>query len=194
MFSRDDGLFLHLLQTLEELAIPYVIVGGFAATLYGSSRVTYDIDIVVDLNDEQIAALCAAYPLPRYYADPEQMRDSSRRGIMFNLIDTDRGEKADLVPISGRAMKQRTLQRRIRQTIALSATHRLDVWCARPDDVILGKLQAWQQGRSARHESDIYAMMVVDTQQGESGADTLIDYELGVTQLTINRKVDRLQV
>ena len=91
-------------------------------------------------------------------------------------------------------MKQRTLQRRIRQTIALSATHRLDVWCARPDDVILGKLQAWQQGRSARHESDIYAMMVVDTQQGESGADTLIDYELGVTQLTINRKVDRLQV
>ena len=35
-----------------------------------------------------------------------------------------------------------------------------EVWCARPEDVILGKLMAWAEGRSRKHETDIYEMMV----------------------------------
>lgn len=35
-----------------------------------------------------------------------------------------------------------------------------DAWCARPDDVIFGKLLAWDEGRSRKHESDIYDMLV----------------------------------
>ena len=36
----------------------------------------------------------------------------------------------------------------------------LEVWCARPEDVIFGKLMAWIEGRSLKHETDIYEMMV----------------------------------
>ncbi len=35
-----------------------------------------------------------------------------------------------------------------------------DEWCARPEDVIIGKLMAWTEGRSRKHETDIYEMMV----------------------------------
>ena len=93
--SPDLSLFLDILHTLEAIDAPYMIIGAFAATVYGITRVTYDIDIVVDLREQHIQALCKAYPLPRYYADPLQMRDSIRLGIMFNIIDTTRGEKAD---------------------------------------------------------------------------------------------------
>ncbi len=48
-----------------------MIIGAFAAIMYGASRNTFDIDMVVDLDEEHIAALVAAYPPPRYYADPE---------------------------------------------------------------------------------------------------------------------------
>lgn len=96
--APDLSLFFDILQTLERIQAPYMI-GAFAATLYGSTRVTYDIDIVVDLNESHIQALAATYPSPRYYADPDQMRDSSAKGIMFNIIDSSRGEKADLVPL-----------------------------------------------------------------------------------------------
>jgi hypothetical protein len=34
------------------------------------------------------------------------------------------------------------------------------VWCARPEDVIVGKLMAWEEGRSRKHETDIYEMLV----------------------------------
>jgi len=37
---------------------------------YGVTRLTADVDIVVDLAEEYLQALAAAYPPPRYYADP----------------------------------------------------------------------------------------------------------------------------
>jgi len=87
------SLFFSILQTLESLNTPYMIIGAYAGTIYGVTRITYDI--VVDLNDAHIEALAAAYPSPRYYADPEMMRNSIQMGIMFNIIDGERGEKAD---------------------------------------------------------------------------------------------------
>ena len=158
--SPDISLFLDILHTLETIDAPYMIIGAFAATVYGITRVTYDIDIVVDLGEEHIEALVVAYPLPRYYADPVQMRDSIRMGIMFNIIDTSRGEKADLVPLTMASHYRQAFQRRLRQMVDVPGTEPFEVWCARPEDVILGKLMAWDEGRSRKHETDIYEMMV----------------------------------
>jgi len=157
----DVSLFLDILHTLEAIGAPYVVIGAFAATIYGSTRATHDIDIIVDLSDEHIRALAEAYPAPRYYADPEQMRDSMRQGVIFSIIDADRGEKADLVPLSMDRRYCRALTKRVRQRVAVSGIEPFEVWCARPDDVIVDKLMAWSEGRSRRHESDILQMMVL---------------------------------
>lgn len=159
--SGDLSLFLDILHTLEAIGAPYVVIGAFAATIYGSTRATHDIDIIVDLAEEHIVALVAAYPAPRYYADPEQMRDSIRRGIMFNIIDADRGEEADLVPLSMDRRYRHALTNRVRQRVAVSGLAPFEIWCARPEDVIVGKLLAWAEGRSRKHESDILQMMVL---------------------------------
>jgi hypothetical protein len=63
--SPDRGLFLKTLRTLERLNVPYMVVGAFAATLYGLNRSTFDIDIVVDLAKADLASLAGAFPLPR---------------------------------------------------------------------------------------------------------------------------------
>ncbi len=156
----DLSLFLDILHTLEAIGAPYMVIGAFAATVYGVTRVTYDIDMVVDLDEEHIEALVAAYPPPRYYADPVQMRDSIRLGIMFNIIDTSRGEKADLVPLTMASRYRRAFQRRVRQTVEVPGSEPFEIWCARSADVIVGKLMAWAEGRSRKHETDIYEMMV----------------------------------
>jgi len=156
----DLSLFLDILHTLENINAPYMIIGAFAATVYGITRTTYDIDIVVELTGEHITTLAAAYPPPRYYADAQQMRDSIRMGIMFNIIDTSRGEKADLVPLTMASRYRQAFARRVRQTVELPGVPPFEVWCARPEDVIVGKLMAWAEGRSRKHETDIYEMMV----------------------------------
>jgi hypothetical protein len=33
-------------------------------------------------------------------------------------------------------------------------------WFARPDDIIVGKLMAWQEGRSPKHEADIRDILI----------------------------------
>jgi len=97
-----------------------------------------DIDIVVDLKETHIQALAAAYPPPRYYADPEQMRSSIRMGISFNIIDGKRGEKADLSPLTRDSRYRQAFGRRIRYEIKWPGEASFMAWCARPDDVIYG--------------------------------------------------------
>jgi len=171
----DLSLFLDILQTLEAIGAPYMVIGAFAGVVYGVTRTTYDIDIVVDLNEEHIQALAAVYPPPRYYADPVQMRDSIRMGIMFNIIDTTRGEKADLVPLTMASRYRKAFGRRVRQTVEIPGMAPLEIWCARPEDVIVGKLMAWNEGRSRKHETDIYEMMVFHYLGADSALSVKLD-------------------
>lgn len=100
MAEPSFQLYFDILQTLERLQAPYVIIGAFAGTSYGVTRVTLDVDIVVDLKERHIQALAAAYSPPRFCADPDQMRDSIRLGILFNIIDTSEARKVDLIPLT----------------------------------------------------------------------------------------------
>jgi hypothetical protein len=78
---------------------------------------------------------------------------------MFNIIDTTLGAKADLVPLTREPAYRRAFARRIRRTFADEEGTEFEAWCARPEDVIIGKLMAWQEGRSDKHPSDIREML-----------------------------------
>ena len=93
MTNPNFQLYFEVLQVLEQIRAPYVIIGAFAGTSYGVTRVTLDVDIVVDLKEPHIQALAAAFPPPRFYADPDQMRDSSVRGLCLILSILARPEK-----------------------------------------------------------------------------------------------------
>lgn len=156
----DRTLYVDILLTLERLEVPYVVIGAFAGISYGVTRVTADVDIVVDLDETHIQALVEAYPLPRFYADPEQMRESIRLGIMFNIIDTTEGRKVDLIPLTMKPGYDWALQNHIRRDVPLPGAGSFQAWFARPEDVIVGKLMAWREGRSFKHEQDIRDILV----------------------------------
>jgi hypothetical protein len=139
--------------------------------MYGITRATFDIDIVVNLEEKHIQALAAAYPSPRYYADPYQMRNAMEIGSSFNIIDSSRGEKADLFPLTMDLRYKPAFDKRIRRMVDLPGMEPFAVWAARPEDVIAGKLMAWDEGRSQRHGSDIFEMMLSYYLGGETDLD-----------------------
>ena len=79
------GFYVEVLFKLDELNVPYVIIGGFAATMFGITRVTLDIDMVVDMTETQLQALSSAFPSPPCYADPNQMRNAIDKGCHLTL-------------------------------------------------------------------------------------------------------------
>jgi hypothetical protein len=76
------------------------------------------------------------------------------------LIDTELGVKADLVPVTCEPGYRAALARRMRQSFQDETGQTFAAWYAQPTDIIIGKLKAWDEGRSAKHPGDIHAMLV----------------------------------
>lgn len=152
-------LYIRVVKALDEIGAPYMIVGAFGGTIYGITRATHDIDIIVDLRPTDYETLSQKFPLPRYYADPEMIKNSVEMGIMFNIIDSSEGIKADLVPLKREPDYQIAFDRRIRETFTDENDEPFEAWVAQPTDIIIGKLQAWNEGRSNKHPDDIFAIL-----------------------------------
>lgn len=160
MDDPQYDLYFQVLQTLENLQIAYVIIGAFAGVSYGVTRITYDIDIVVDLKSNQIETLTEAFPPPRYYADAHQIRESIRFGMLFNIIDTSVASKVDLIPLTMEPGYGFALANRRRRRVPFFHDSSTEAWFAKPEDVIIGKLMAWHEGKSFKHETDIRDILI----------------------------------
>lgn len=80
-------------------------------------------------------------------------------GIMFNIIDSSEGIKADLVPLKREPDYQLAFDRRVRETFTDQNDVPFEAWVAQPTDIIIGKLEAWNEGRSNKHPDDIFAVL-----------------------------------
>ena len=83
------------------------------------------------------------------------MRDSIALGMMFNIIDSSTAKKVDLIPITMQPSYRFALENRVRREAPIYDEEPINTWIARPEDVIVGKLMAWDEGRSYKHEADI---------------------------------------
>jgi hypothetical protein len=154
-----SDFYIRVVKILDEIGVPYMIVGAYGGAAFGITRSTNDIDILVDLREDDGYAISEKLPLPRYYADPEMIKHSVEMGIMFNLVDTDEGARADLVPLKREPGYQRAFNRRIRETFTDPSGQTFEAWVAQPTDIIIGKLNAWNEGRSDKHPRDIFAIL-----------------------------------
>lgn len=154
-----SDFYIRVVKALDEIRAPYMIVGAYGGSVFGVVRSTNDIDILVDLQEKDCEAISEKFPLPRYYADPEMIRNPIELGIMFNLIDTEEGARADLVPLKREPEYQIAFNRRVKETFQSPGGENFDAWVAQPTDIIIGKLHAWEEGRSDKHPRDIFSIL-----------------------------------
>jgi hypothetical protein len=155
------AFFAYVIDVLERLDIPYMVVGGFAAIFYGEPRLTLDVDIVVDMSPAHIRPFVAAFPIPDYYVSDEAIRDSLRRRFPFNVIQPFTGAKVDLVPLPRDLFTRLAFDRRQRMehdAEGHSATF------IRAEDLVVAKLVAFRETQSDKHLRD--ARGILATQWG----------------------------
>jgi len=120
---------------LEATGVTYAITGSIASNFWGVPRLTHDVDVLVLLPADKVAAVFAAFPEPYYVSEPS-IHDALRTGTMFNVLETGAGFKVDFWVSGGDPFSQSMLSRRRR--VQLSPGH--DAHVGSPEDVLLHKL------------------------------------------------------
>ena len=89
--------FADLLRALNNEHVRYVVVGGLAMILQGSSYVTFDLDFAISKDDNDPAAVVRALapfrPFPPRYGSPEHFV-WDERSLTISVVDliTDAGQ------------------------------------------------------------------------------------------------------
>jgi hypothetical protein len=173
-----DDLVARLVEILDDVQVPYMVVGSVASSYHGEPRMTRDLDLVIDPTPDSLQALVAKLQTSGLYADPDAAASALANRSQFNAIDPASGWKVDLMIRGERPFDRAEFMRR--QPVELPRT---TVRMATAEDVILAKLEWALAGESERQLRDAAAILAV------SGEMLDFDYldgwaaQLGVTEV-----------
>lgn len=156
MMQRE--VLCQVLDALDALHIPYMIVGSFASIYWGRPRTTYDADLVVEISPDQAGKLARLLEGAFYVADFAIREAAERRGH-FNVIHLDIPFKVDLWVRPDQPYAQESFARRRRGTM-----FDRPVWVASAEDTILSKL-LWFKTSPVLHQQLQDALEVYEIQE-----------------------------
>lgn len=153
-----------VVETFDELGIPYHIGGSVAGTAFGLSRATVDVDVVADIRSDQVRLLVQRLQND-YYIDEQMIADAIRHRASFNIIHFATTFKVDVFIPKGRPFDREVAQRARMETLADQPGARAFA-VASPEDLILAKLEWYRMGGeiSDRQWNDILGIMKVQGQ------------------------------
>ena len=176
--SQQELLKL-VVQTLDGAGVEYMLTGSVVSSLQGEPRSTHDIDIVVAIKRSLAKKLVDAFPPPRYHLTRESILDAISHRSMFNLLDTDTGDKVDFWMLTDEPFDLSRFERRRTEEIL-----GLKLAVSSPEDTILAKLSwAKRSGGSEKQFSD--ALHVYEVQSANMDMEYLRRWakDLGVESL-----------
>jgi hypothetical protein len=171
------GILKTVVTALEANDVPFMLTGSIAAAAHGAGRATMDVDFVIQATRAQLESFVKDLDGPAMYVSREAALEALAEESMFNVVETETGWKADLIPCKARPFSQAEFARR--QPIELDGLH---LWIASVEDVILSKLEWASLGGSARQLEDVAALLRVAAEDIDRAyLDRWID-ELGLRQ------------
>ena len=127
-----EQALIHLVSVLDRLRIPYMVIGGFANTVWGEPRATIDIDVTVWIAEPEISAtiehLVSVYPAR--VADPLAFAMQTR---VLPLVSPE-GVNVDVI-FGMLLFEELAIQRAVIRPVA-----GLPVRFCTPEDLILHKV------------------------------------------------------
>lgn len=159
----DEGavaVTLKVTGVLEQLGIPYVIVGSLASTVYGLARTTLDSDLLADIHPQHIPALVQAFH-DEYYVSADAIAEAITHHGSFNLIHLATMFKVDIFIAKPDLLDQAQLAHG--RLLRFSESPEQAAIVAGPEDTVLAKLVWYRAGGevSERQLRDVAAIIEV---------------------------------
>ncbi len=180
---QPERLIRKVIQTLEDANIEYMVTGSVASSLQGEPRSTHGIDLVVVLRESATQKLVEAFPLPDFYLSEPRMLNAIDTGGMFNIIDTNEGDKIDFWMLTDEPFDQSRFSRKYAEDVM-----GFSIQVSSPEDTILAKLWAQLSGGSEKQFAD--ALRVYEVQYRKLDLDYLTNW---AEVLNVESELKRLQ-
>ena len=178
----QSELLKRVVARLQQAGIEHMLTGSVVSSLQGEPRATHDIDIVIAVrgtSEKLASALKAAFPDPDYFLDEEAARIAITMRSMFNILDTQEGDKVDMWLLSDDDFDRSRFSRKVTEPFEGTS-----LVVSRPEDTILAKLK-WcaMSGHSEKQFTD--ALRVYEVQHGQLDQGYLDEWavKLGVEAL-----------
>src|SRR5262249_41351883 len=138
-----------------------------------------DIDIVVDLPTEKVAEFCAAFPSEEFYISQAAVVAAVQARHQFNVLHPASGMKVDFIIMTDSEFDR---SRRLRGR-NLSVLPERTVMFASAEDVIVKKMEYYQEGGSEKHLRDIAGVIRIQGAALDREYITAWSRKLGLTDI-----------
>jgi len=139
------------IQALQQVGIPYHLTGGLVSSYYGEPRLTQDIDFVVAMKQEDVAALIQIL-VPHFLVDLEAMEDAVSNERLFQGLDQETFLKVDF-HVGG------SVRGEFQRSVPIELFPSVSVPIASKYDAIVSKL-LWIKAGSGKSRQDVMGMLL----------------------------------
>lgn len=137
-----------IIELLNKLHIPYMLVGSIAVNYYSVPRLTHDADLVIQIQPMHIDDLVKSLE-SKFYADSLMIEEALISSGQFNFIHFDTGFKIDFWILKKDKFSQSQFSRRISGKIFAQ-----DAFIISSEDLILNKLSWFKESDIQKHFLD----------------------------------------
>ena len=155
-----------------------MVTGSVAGAYHGFPRVTHDIDLVIDPDEQGLRRLIERFGDDRFYLSREAAEDALRQRSMFNIIALESGWKFDLIVRKDRPFSQAEFARREARKQGEQT-----VWVATVEDLLIAKMEWSKAGQSGRQLEDVASILRI-----QAGRVDLAYVERWVTELGLGQQ------
>ncbi len=138
-----------VINRLESAGLRYMVTGSIAANFYTIPRMTRDIDIVIELQEEDIQKFHSLFS-SNFYVEQESIKNALNERGSFNIIHTEGIVKVDF--IVRKETEYRRLEFERRRTIEFEG---LSLYVTSPEDLVLSKLDWAKESLSETQLRDV---------------------------------------
>lgn len=155
------GFVRLVLDALNAAGVDYLIGGAVALWAWGEPRTTADLDLVIDLSVESMAALSSELEQRAMLVPVDIMLDlliEDRADLPINAIHMTSGYKAEMFLFKpGDALRESGLRRRRLVDLGPALG---EVYVDSPEDLILNKLRFYRISQQTKHVRDIASIVL----------------------------------
>jgi hypothetical protein len=144
-----------VVDALNQLNIPFMLVGSFSSNLYGVPRSTKDADFVIQLDPAKFQPLVAALT-PEFEVDPQVSFETITSTTRYRMRHRATAFLVELFELSPDPHDQTRFARRLPTCFAGRSAY-----AASPEDVVVTKLRWSMHGQRSKDVDDVRNVLAV---------------------------------